>query len=71
MKIWIRKSIIVVLLILFGYILGVSTQRIEANPMPSIQNVTNTQNGLSYEDIYVHGKRVTVIRYGSDIEIVN
>ena len=70
MKEWIRKSIIICLLILFGFILGISTQRVEAIPSPSVTNVQNVQSVLSYEDIYIHGRRVTVIKYGGDIEIV-
>ena len=71
MKNWIIKTIIVCLLVLFGFILGVTTQSVEANPIPNVTNVQNVQSGLSYEDIYIHGKRVIVVRYGADIEIVH
>ena len=71
MKNWISKTIIVCLLVLFGFILGVTTQSVEANPTPNVTNIQNVQSGLSYEDIYIHGKRVTIVRYGADIEIVH
>ena len=69
---FIANCIIVCSLIGLGFTLGVSTQSATAAPkVNSVEEMMNTQ-GVSYEEVYVHGVRYLIFRNGSgsDIEVV-
>ena len=70
MKNWIIKAIIVCLLVLFGFILGVTTQSVEANSTPNVTNVQNVQSGVTVEEIYKDGRTYIIFKYGDDIEVL-
>ena len=69
----IRHSIVVCLLILLGFILGISTQSAEASTSPDITNVQNTQGvNYKYEVVYINGSKYIIFSNmaSSDIEVV-
>ena len=72
-KEWILHSIVVCLLILLGFILGISTQSAEASTSPDITNVQNVQGvNYKYEVAYINGSKYIIFSNmsGSDIEVI-
>lgn len=72
MKNIIYKGIIIALFIIFGFILGITTQSINASP-----NINNTQNlqsvNYKYEIVYINGTKYIIFSNGSgsDIEVIH
>ena len=71
MKNIIYKGIIIALFIIFGFILGITTQSINASS--NVNEIHNIQKvDYKYEIVYISGKKYIIFSNisGSDIEIV-